>query len=1507
MQVLNFFCNFDVEYMMASRKIIKKLLQSIAILLLIAIAFPATAYLLLQSDAIQSNLAKRLMKTVSEKLDTRFTVGSIDIAFLYRIRFNDVYLEDLSGDTLIYAKTLTAGIRYVNPVKREVSIGSINFDNAYVALAIDSASELNLNYFIEKLRGSGEKKKGGWTVDFNNLRLHKTRFGLRNYYYEPVEYGINFTDLRVYDIDADVKQFKPSKDSLSFFIKSLSFKEKSGFVLNKLSSKFSESHTFLSFRNVSILTPQSDIHGDEITMRFKNFGQFKADSLISGVRLRVNLSGTSLNFSDIGNFTPVFHNVNQVITISGLINGPINKIRGKNLDIEFGKNSRLLGDLIFEGLPDIKQTFIIADINDFASSASDINQLQLPGNRTLKLPEVVNKFGEVAYTGNFTGFINDFVAYGRFTTDLGIVKTDILFRPDSSNRLGFEGKFNAQEFDLGTLLDASDAIGNISVIATVDGATLAGKSISATLKGNVGQFEFKQYEYTNISISGDLKNKTFNGSVNVNDPNVDLEFLGKVNFSDTIPAFNFTANLTDANLYALNLNRSDPDFRVSCYLIANAHGKSINSMNGEIKVLNSLFVKKDKQLQIYDVSIISTSTAKHNDLQFRSDFLDAELSGDYELTKSGEALKQFITYYLPSLLDSGRTMPVPLKNSIVLTSTTKNIKPVFDFFLPEYDIAENSTFNLSYDPTDQQMQLHFQSDYIHAKSIIWNGLNLNMSGNNSNLVLEAGGRSISLKDRLSFENFTAIANTGSDTTGIVFRWNNWEDQQYKGTISALARVSKKQNHSRPYIDIDIRPSQLIANDTIWNIQPGKIRIDTSSIHINNLAISHLKEFFLIDGAISENPAEVLSVVFNRFNLGHFNGLAATTGYNMGGILSGKATLSSFYSKPLFTSLIKIDSLMVNNEMLGSTEINSSWDNDRKAVILEAYAIRNSLRTINLKGEYLPSKQGKLDFSLEMEKLRLNIFNPYVKAIFGDLRGMASGQATLTGTIKKPVLNGELTLQKTSFTVNYLQTRYNFSDKVSIENNNFYFKNIRIYDPRHNSAYLNGAIRNKYLKDFVLDLTIRSDNFLSLNTKLTDNKHFYGTAYATGVIKITGPPKNLFLDVTATTNQGTNVKIPLSNTGELNEYPFISIIDPSQQDETQTASNYKADLSGLQIRFRLTVTPDAEVQIIIDPVLGEIIKGNGSGNIDMRINTSGDFIMNGDFVIEKGDYLFTLQKVINKQLTIEPGGSIRWDGDPLNATVNITANYTILSASLRDLFGDQLGEDQKVKVDDRVIMTGRLLSPDIKYDIHLPDADESTKMSVDGAMPTNEEKTRQFISLLMTNRFFMRPEMRSLNSTSSGSTYTEAAGVNFSEMLSNQLSNWLSQIVNDLDVDLNYRANREMNSEEVQVALSYQFFNDRLTVNGSVAATNASKTNATKTNADEIVGEFDIDYKLTKNGKIRLKTYNHANNEPLKREFSPYTQGLGVSYKEDFNTFGELLRRIFGKKEESPEPVTSDEE
>ncbi|MFO7369247.1 MAG: translocation/assembly module TamB domain-containing protein [Bacteroidales bacterium] len=1475
-------------------------------MLLLLLALPATAYLLLQSSHIQTSVASRVMEIVSEKLGTRFTISHINISFLYRIRLDDVYLQDLSGDTIIYAESLTAGVRYLNPANKTVSIGSIDLEKALVTLAIDSDYNLNLKYFLDKLQGDGKGKEGGWKVQFNNMKLRGSRFNLRNFYYKQVEYGMNYSDIRVYDIDADINKFNPTKDSLSFFIKMLSLKEQGGFVLEKMTSKFSQGKTFLSFRDLEITTPHSDITGDEISMRFGSWKAFKADSFERLVRFRINLNRSPFNLKDIGFFAPAFKNTDQKVIFSGNVSGPLSNFRGRKLTLTFGNHSRFAGELDFEGLPHIRETFIHADISDLATTASDLEALQLPGQSSIRLPPQIEKLGLITYQGNYTGFINDFVAYGTFRTDLGMVKTDLLFRPDSANLLDFNGKFQVQDFDLGTFLDQKNNMGNISLKASVSGATLEGNSIEARLNGVIEQFEFKQYDYTNINLSGNLRDKTFDGMVNIKDPNIDLEFLGEVNLSDSVPAFDFKANITNANLYALNIDKSDPDFRVSCYLIANAKGNSINTLNGKITLLNSLFVKKGQQLQVYDLSLVVINHTGRNRMEVRSDFLDADLYGKYELTRVGESLKKYLHAYLPSLVDTSGMSNLTLQSSMNLNATLKNTKPLFDFFLPEYSIAENTTVNLTYNPENENMHLHFQTNRIEAKGIAWNNLNLIVDGTSKSIVVDAGGKELAITDRLSLENFTVMANTAGDSAGIVMRWNNWQDIQYRGTVNALAKINRPAGNHRPRLDLFLKSTDFITSDTVWTIHPGRISIDSSHIQFDNLVISHLNEYFTINGALSENPDEEANILFNHFNLGNLNGLSMASGNKLGGILNGKATISDLYHNTLFTSLLKVDSLMINNEILGNTEITSRWDDERNAIDMEVQAIRDDLKIIDIRGEYLPAEKGRLAFTLKLDRLRLNLFNPYVSTVFSDMRGLASGKVTLTGTVSKPLLNGELNLQKTNFTVNYLQTRYTFTEKVLIENNNIYFQNIRIFDPKSNSAYLSGAIRNRYLKDFQLDLTIRSDNFMCLNTTLADNKDFYGTAFATGTIRIAGPPKNITMDISARTEKDTKIFIPLSNTGELNEYPFINIYNETTGEGIDIeSSEYQVDLSGMQINFDLEVTPEAEVQIIFDPKLGDKIQGTGKGNLDMKINTAGDFMMFGDYVIEKGDYLFTLQNFINREFTIESGGTIRWDGDPLDATIDIKAYYRT-KASLNDLLGTQ-EESNKIWVHDLITMTGKLMSPDVKYDIDLPGADESTKLSLSSSITSADELNRQFISLLIQNRFLPSASRSGQGQyASSSSSYSSAAGVNASEFLSNQLSHMLSQIVSDMDVNINYRSNREMKSDEVQLALSYQLFNDKLTISGSVDMA----TNATAESGDEIVGEFDIDYKLTKNGKFRIKTYNHANNDML-YENSPYTQGFGFTYREEFDTFGELIKRYFkgisGKKEDEPIPVPLEEQ
>jgi len=1487
---------------MRSRKIIKKLIQITAILLLLLFAIPATAFFMLQSNRLQTSLVTRIMAVVSADLKTKFTLSKIEIAFFYRVRLHDVYLEDLAGDTLVNVENLTIGIRYINPFKKEISIGSINADNATVGFAIDSAHNLNVQYFIQKLKGNG-KGNGGWTVRFNNIRLRDSRFTLKNYNSEPVKSGVNYSDMRLSALNADVKHFKPSRDSLSFYIKLLHFNEICGFKLEKLSGNFSLGKTFLSFRNVKINTPYSSVEGDDISLNFKKWGEFKADSFVRFVKLRVNLKHSFINFTDIGYFAPVFYNTNQTVSLSGQVKGPVSNLKGKDLNISFGNGSVLKGELNLEGLPDFHSTFIYADIIEMSTTAGDLESFSLPGNRNIKVPGQFTKLGKISYQGKFTGFIDDFVAFGKFNTGLGTINTDLLFRPDTSNYVDFEGRLNATDFKLGTLLNDTANIGKISLSVSVNGSSAAGKSIDASLKGIIQHFEFRKYSYSNINLSGNLKNKTFNGSVEVNDPNIELEFLGQVNLSDSIPAFDFTANVTDANFYALNIEKSDPDFTTSFYLIAKAQGNSINSLNGEIKLLNSLFTKKDKQLQIYDFSIVSGNSNNGYFLRLRSDFVDADLSGDYELTGAKESFLQFIYTYMPALNDSMKILPVSFDNSFNLTATIKNAKPLFDFFLPDYFLADKSSLQCSYQSDNKELNAVFTAPKLAMKGITWNGLMATFTANESKLDFELGVMNLKLGNNVRFENFTVIAGASDDTSGIQVRWNNWQDLRYKGDLKAVARVSRTQGHLHPHISVDLYPATVIANDSVWTINPTSIMFDSTSIRFGNLLISHGNDFFNLEGTLSENPDDRINLLFNHFNLGNLNGLTQASGFKLGGILNGKASVSNIYSNTLFTSLLNIDSLLINNEILGNAEINSSWDDIRKAVSMEAHAMRDNLKTIDINGTYIPAGTGKLDFRLELDKLRLNIFNPYLKGIFSDLRGIASGKATLTGTRSKPILNGELNMQKSAFTINYLKTRYNFTEKIKIENNNVYFNNVRIYDPKGNSAYLTGAIRNRYLKDFQLDLTIRSQDFMCMNTTMVDNRMLYGTAFATGLIKIGGPLKNLTMDISATTSKNTSISIPLSSGGELNEYNFITIFNEGETEKTKIKEpDYQVDLSGMQINFDLTVTPDAEVQIIFDPKLGDIIKGRGNGNLDMKISTTGNFVIFGEYTIEKGDYLFTLQNFINRKVTIEPGGKIRWNGDPFDATIDIVANYRT-KASMGDLYPGT--DDRKIEVYDRLTMTGMLMNPDVQYDIYLPNSDEDTRMKLKSAISSADDLNKQFISILIQNRFV--PNTAIGQSSASASPYSNAVGVNASEFLSNQLSHWLSQISNDVDVGINYRSNREMKnnevqkSDEVQVALSTQLFNDRLTINGSVDVA----TNAAVSASDNIVGEFDIDYKITKNGKFRVKTYNHINNEMLTQN-SAYTQGFGVFYKEEFNTIGELWRRywksISGKKEEKADPV-----
>ncbi|MQY79319.1 MAG: hypothetical protein GH151_09035 [Bacteroidetes bacterium] len=502
-------------------------------------------------------------------------------------------------------------------------------------------------------------------------------------------------------------------------------------------------------------------------------------------------------------------------------------------------------------------------------------------------------------------------------------------------------------------------------------------------------------------------------------------------------------------------------------------------------------------------------------------------------------------------------------------------------------------------------------------------------------------------------------------------------------------------------------------------------------------------------------------------------------------------------------------------------------------------------------------------------------------------GVATGNLVIAGTLKNPLINGNIKLQKTSFLINYLQTQYSFSEEIRIRDNTILFENMKLYDPEGNIAITNGTITHDNFKNFNFNIKLDAKNFLFIATDEENNRQFYGNGFGTGIVNISGPPKKIFIDISAKTEKNTRLFIPLNAEEDITEYTFVTFIGtPDETTGKEKKNQYEVDLSGFGMNFNLEVTPDAEIQIIFDSKIGDIMKGRGEGNLNLQINPQREFKIYGTVRIEEGDYLFTLQNIINKKLELRKGGSITWNGDPGDANIDIRGIYN-LKTSLNTLLSDETYK-KRIPVECHLILSEKLMNPNINFDIFLPTADEETRTYLKNSINTDEELSKQFLSLLVINSFLPDPNLTPSTFQPSTPGYSPAVGIATSELLSNQLNHWLSQISNDFDIGFNYRPGDEITSNEMEVALSTQLLNDRVTINGNV---DVRGNQATQTNTSNIAGDFNVDVKINQSGKLRVKAFTRANDK-LIYEWAPYTQGIGLFYREEFNNFQELLQKYW---------------
>ncbi len=1468
------------------RKIIKKIVYLFGWLLFLSILLGIIASILINTPSVQEYITTEAFGKLNDKFGNNFTHSKVKYKLFNRVDISDMLVMDQANDTIIYAPKLSANfpglIRKVLFHKEDpVRIGALNFEDSYIRFYIDSTKTENIRFIIDSVKAHRDTSKLSKPLFFNKITIKNSTFVLLRYDTAQSEYGIDYSRMVFNELNLKVKDLKVYSDTLEMDIKKLAFVEKSGVKMQSFKSNLHLCNSQMYFSNLEINLLKSELSLKKINFDFEEFKDFADRNIFDKVRISLDIDNADLNMQEVGYFVPFFKEMNSRINLKGSFYGKLSDFNGRNMVVKLGSNTLLRGNFDMTGLPNISSTFLFFNIDEFVTTHSDIDSLLLPGGRRIELPNVLSNIKTLNYKGNFTGFFKDFVSYGQITSELGTVMTDVLFEPDSNNMISFRGRLESNNFDAGTLINNPDMIGAISLNLSVDGRGLIDGGFNVDIEGDIDQFELNKYNYRNITVDGNFSKNRFNGKLEVDDPNAKFQFDGLVDLSSEIRQYVFSANVFYAQLYNLNINKSDTNYTGSFLINADLAGNSLDEINGNLKLLNSLFSKSNAQIQVYDLQLDVLNDSIHSELELQSDFMDGKISGVF---KPSQILDEYIgisSKFLPALSLDKKNVEKLSTCDFNYSLEFKNSLPVFNFFLPNYNVYPRSVLegSLKRDST-LDATLHFVAPEIKLKNTKFTNLVVNTSTFEESLYFDIGAESFDLSDRIVLNNFTMESIVDSNNITFEARWMNWDSLLYKGGVdgelSFLNEAGKKLNTI-----IKIDGSNIVINDSLWAFKPFSVTIDSSAFTVNSFHLNHAGESVVVDGKLTETGSDSLYVNFTKFDFANLNTFTRSDKFHFAGILDGDVVVKGL-QKPLIFAKMVIQDLALNNETIGDTYLETSWDNVRETLVINADVMRGKLNTLNLRGDIFPSQDGKMDLTLNFDKFRLNFVNPYLDNIFDDINGLASGTVSLAGTTKEPKLNGSLNLQKASLTVDYLKTRYNFTSSLGISNNNLLFDNIQLHDRFGNIATLNGLIRTEYFKSYNLNLSIKAEKFLFLDTKSYDNDAYFGTAFATGLIRINGEPASLKIDVSARTEKGTDFNIPLSDSDELSAYTFIKYIDKDSLSIKETGKEYDVNLTGMQLDFDLKVTPEAKVKIIFDPTMGDIIEATGSGDMRIAINTLGDFKIIGEYIIESGDYLFTLKDVlINKKFKVQQGSSLRWTGDPINANIKINTYYRT-KASLNDL--DNTFESTSSKtVDCQLALTGKLMQPSIDYDIYLPYSEQDIQERVASKISTKEEKGKQFLSLLILNRFFYGGSGESQQGSLEGGNI---AGVNASELLSNQLSNWLSQISNDFDIGVSYRPGTELSPQEVEVALSTQLLNERLSINGSVDM----KTNAEVEQANSIVGDVDIDYKITKNGKIRARVFNRANEEELVTNYSKYTQGLGMFYAEEFETFNELITR-----------------
>ena len=1486
-------------------KIFLKALRILAIVVVSIVLLNIIIFITLSIPFVQNKAKDFALSKVQPIINTEATIGNINLQLLNSVRIRDLYVEDQSQDTLLFAGKLDVKFNPLGLLNNKLQFYTINLED-FTANIYKENPDTTFNFqfiidaFASKDTTTKEPNPNPMVIRFDNVNL-KNGVAHYNILSEPTTPDVfNASHINVYDLNARLKAPSIDINNLDATIKKLSLKERSGLTLHHIkSSRIRSEDARLTADKLSIKLNTTEIDAADIVFCLKT------------QEFAIEVMSDNINPADIAMFSPQFVHLNKPLKLDANLKGHLPQADISEFVLEYGTTTRI--DLAghIQDYTKYDNADVAIDLKELRTTQADLDAFMKIGSDEAVLPDQVKALGNLNLKLTANGTLKRLNINGLFKTKPGNVRiSGIGGIPKPFSDFTFDGRLVTN--NLKTAMILGDELGLDSVSANIKAKVkqIKNKPISVTADGTISSLKYKEHSYSNINFNGSYINRDIVADISTDTPTDKFDLHAEML---SVSGMNILVNGTIDRLVL------EPFFSLEEWTNASLtaridgqfSGNTIDDMVGTLVLDSTSLVEESFIFNPGAIYLQSLVEDGEKTIQIFSNFLEAEIKGDYYFTSIAQEIKQVLQPHLSTLLEE-QVGEVEYKNDFQFEFTIKNTEDLSHAFsLPFFNIEPGTiTGRVNMPERQSTINLSVPRLMFGANDVRQTKMDL--------LLTQTTGVDLDVETYLVQDD--GYINARLDTkvhqdsvlNSIYFDMNN-NVIVSNGELRASIGFEKDQALNLG-TNIVIHPTTLRFNKKDVNIIQSSIHLTSDSINVNNFGIRHDgKQQFGIDGIASKNVEDSIRVFFDGAELANI--LTAFNVENIYGTIDGSMMARRVLDNPVVhTDHLNIIDIRTDKDTIGTLHVEALYNPADDGLRLDVYINKDGERHTGITG-FVPTVDDKdIDLDVVIEQFPLRWIQPFAVSTFSKLEGTVSTKMDIVGKTSAPIIEGWLGVNEGLLKVDFTNVEYRISDTIRVNRDNVGFENLVITDDNNNTATMGLVVNhsdNFGRLDYKAKITL--NDFLLLNNPDRTDLMAHGVLKLDGDIALNGSPTGLFGTANIRTSSKSKVKIELPQTASASEYKGIIYINTPQDDDPlsfikerkKSGGSSGTSSSGMLMDIQATVnlTPLLELAVQYNPRTGDEVSISGRGELGVNYNTKSDpqIRIYGEYIAQSGEASHNLQGLKKINFKLKEGSKINFLGNPLQTSFNLTAYHQVKAdlATLSESFSQDANvSNTRVPVNAVLDISGDLDEMQLNYDVELPEASQDVKQKVQSLINTEEERIKQFGYLVAMNSFY---------GASSGSQGM-FGGDQFTNVAAGYLTKGLdalfSSALNDnWSISTNLQSqNGSFEDVRMGVDVSTRLLNDKLEV-----STNLSYgDNQMYQDQESFIAEFDVRYELL--SWLKLRAFNKANERYYK--LAPTTQGVGVEVNKEAKSLRELFRfRFFQRKKKTTvveEPASSAE-